>query len=41
MDLSGVKVLLGAALIFLGLKEVIRFGEKMRIPKKKGEIRYE
>lgn len=34
MDSSGVKVLLGAALIFLGLKEVTGFGEKVRIPKK-------
>lgn len=34
MDSSGVKVLLGVALIFLGLKEASGFGEKMRIPKK-------
>lgn len=34
MDSSGVKVLLGVALIFLGLKEASGFGEKVRIPQK-------
>ena len=34
MDSSGVKVLLGITLIFLGLKEISGFGEKMRIPEK-------
>ncbi|MCI0469458.1 MAG: sulfite exporter TauE/SafE family protein [Nitrospirae bacterium] len=34
MDSSGVKILLGAALIFLGLKEATGFGEKLRLPQK-------
>lgn len=34
MDSSVVKVLLGLSLIFLGLKEAMGFGEKLRIPKK-------
>ncbi|MEW6410798.1 MAG: sulfite exporter TauE/SafE family protein [Nitrospirota bacterium] len=34
MDSSGVKILLGIALIFLGLKEATEFGEKLRIPQK-------
>jgi len=34
MESSVVKVLLGAALIFLGLKEATGFGEKFRLPKK-------
>jgi len=34
MDSSIIKILLGAALIFLGLKEATGFGEKLRLPKK-------
>lgn len=34
MDSSLVKILLGASLIFLGLKEISGFGEKLRLPKK-------
>jgi len=34
MDSSGVKILLGIILIFLGLKEATGFGEKLRLPKK-------
>lgn len=34
MDSSAVKILLGASLIFLGLKEAIGLGEKFRLPKK-------
>lgn len=34
MDSSAVKILLGIALVFLGLKEATGFGEKIRLPKK-------
>jgi uncharacterized membrane protein YfcA len=34
MDSSAVKILLGASLIFLGLKEAAGFGEKLRLPQK-------
>lgn len=34
MDSSLVKILLGASLIFLGLKEATVFGEKVRLPQK-------
>jgi uncharacterized membrane protein YfcA len=34
MDSSVVKILLGTALIFLGLKEAFGFGEKLRLPQK-------
>lgn len=34
MDSSIVKILLGLSLIFLGLKEVLGLGEKMRFPQK-------
>ena len=34
MDSSVVKILLGIALIFLGLKEATGFGEKIRLPRK-------
>ena len=34
MDSSNVKILLGIALIFLGLKEAIGFGEKLRLPQR-------
>jgi len=34
MDSSAVKIVLGVALIFLGLKEATGFGEKMRLPQK-------
>jgi uncharacterized membrane protein YfcA len=34
MDSSSVKILLGIALIFLGLKETTGFGEKLRLPQK-------
>lgn len=34
MDSSLVKILLGASLIFLGLKEATGFGEKLRLPQK-------
>ncbi|MDA8338746.1 MAG: sulfite exporter TauE/SafE family protein [Nitrospiraceae bacterium] len=34
MDSSIVKILLGASLIFLGLKETTGFGEKLRLPQK-------
>jgi uncharacterized membrane protein YfcA len=34
MDSSGVKILLGIILIFLGLKEATGFGEKLRLPQK-------
>lgn len=34
MDSSVVKILLGLSLIFLGLKEVFGFGEKLRLPQK-------
>ena len=34
MDSSLVKILLGASLIFIGLKEISGFGEKLRLPKK-------
>jgi uncharacterized membrane protein YfcA len=34
MDSSVVKILLGLSLIFLGLKEAIGFGEKLRLPQK-------
>ena len=34
MDSSIVKILLGIALIFLGLKEATGFGEKLRLPQK-------
>jgi len=34
MDSSVVKILLGIALIFLGLKDVSGFGEKLRLPQK-------
>lgn len=34
MDSSAVKILLGIALIFLGLKEATGFGEKLRLPQK-------
>lgn len=34
MDSSVVKILLGIALIFLGLKEATGFGEKLRLPQK-------
>jgi hypothetical protein len=34
MDSSIVKVLLGVSLIFLGLKEAVGFGEKLRLPQK-------
>src|SRR4030065_2970066 len=34
MDSSVVKILLGIALIFLGLKEAIGFGEKLRLPQR-------
>lgn len=34
MDSSVVKILLGITLIFLGLKEATRFGEKLRLPQK-------
>lgn len=34
MDSSVVKVLLGIALIFLGMKEATGFGEKLRLPQK-------
>jgi len=34
MDSSGVKILLGAVLIFIGLKEVTGIGERMRIPQR-------
>ncbi len=34
MDSSAVKILLGIALIFLGLKEATGFGDKIRLPQK-------
>lgn len=34
MDSSAVKILLGIALMFLGLKDVSGFGEKLRLPQK-------
>lgn len=34
MDSSGVKILLGFVLIFLGAKELLGFGERLRIPRK-------
>jgi len=34
MDSSFIKMLLGLSLIFLGLKEVLGFGEKLRLPEK-------
>ena len=34
MDSSIVKVILGVALVFLGLKEAVGFGEKIRLPQK-------